>query len=283
MPLKGATLKVLGPERDIDFYYLGDEGDPDLRSELRQALGFIDTSLPPVSDAVPATPPMPAESRSGGFSSAALAHAVHRAGVCRSRRQGLQQHQRGAVDRVEKQAAAVRRRRRMGRRLQGGNQGQLFLERDVESAQGASQGPARLLQDRTPWQRQRDTLGIERRGKERRTARHPQRDPAGRIQGQGEGHRVNPSRQLPDDPALRPAGRDRQPNCQQENLLDRVQERRHQNLGRSEICRLRAVRRLANRSRCEPTSNASWIRTRDSSTSRSKREARRVHRPGGTR
>jgi hypothetical protein len=60
LPLRGAMLKVLGPERDIDFYYLGDEGDPDLRSELRQALGFIDTSLPPVSAAVQATPPMPA-------------------------------------------------------------------------------------------------------------------------------------------------------------------------------------------------------------------------------
>ena len=38
LPLRGATHQVLGPERDIDFYYLGDPGDPDLRSELRQAL-----------------------------------------------------------------------------------------------------------------------------------------------------------------------------------------------------------------------------------------------------
>src|SRR5262249_53918291 len=27
LPLKGATISVLAPERDIDFYYLGDEGD----------------------------------------------------------------------------------------------------------------------------------------------------------------------------------------------------------------------------------------------------------------
>lgn len=31
LPLKGATLSVLGPEKDIDYYYLGDEGDPSLR------------------------------------------------------------------------------------------------------------------------------------------------------------------------------------------------------------------------------------------------------------
>jgi hypothetical protein len=40
---------VLGPERDIDFYYLGDPGDP----SLRHALGFIETGLPPVEAAVP--------------------------------------------------------------------------------------------------------------------------------------------------------------------------------------------------------------------------------------
>src|ERR1700682_868322 len=49
LPLKGATINVLGPERDIDFYYLGDEGDP----SLRRALGFIDAGLPQVSVAVP--------------------------------------------------------------------------------------------------------------------------------------------------------------------------------------------------------------------------------------
>jgi hypothetical protein len=43
---------VLGPERDIDFYYLGDEGDP----SLRHALGFIDSGLPPVESAVPQAP-----------------------------------------------------------------------------------------------------------------------------------------------------------------------------------------------------------------------------------
>src|SRR5262249_19065641 len=31
LPLKGASISVPGPERDIDFYYLGDEGDPSLR------------------------------------------------------------------------------------------------------------------------------------------------------------------------------------------------------------------------------------------------------------
>jgi beta-lactamase superfamily II metal-dependent hydrolase len=55
LPLAGATLSVLGPERDIDFYYLGKEGDP----SLRRLLGFIDTSLPEVSAAVPEASAVP--------------------------------------------------------------------------------------------------------------------------------------------------------------------------------------------------------------------------------
>jgi hypothetical protein len=49
LPLKGASISVLGPERDIDFYYLGNEGDP----SLRHALGLIEAGLPSVSSAVP--------------------------------------------------------------------------------------------------------------------------------------------------------------------------------------------------------------------------------------
>jgi hypothetical protein len=49
LPLKGATISVLGPERDIDYYYLGKKGDPSLRS----ALAFIDTGLPDPATAVP--------------------------------------------------------------------------------------------------------------------------------------------------------------------------------------------------------------------------------------
>ena len=50
LPLKNTdvTVSVLGPENDIDFYYLGKEGDPALRR-----LGFIDTGLPDPSTAVP--------------------------------------------------------------------------------------------------------------------------------------------------------------------------------------------------------------------------------------
>ena len=49
LPLNGASISVLGPERDIDFYYLGNEGDP----SLRHALGLIEAGLPSVSSAVP--------------------------------------------------------------------------------------------------------------------------------------------------------------------------------------------------------------------------------------
>jgi hypothetical protein len=52
LPLNGASISVLGPERDIDFYYLGDEGDPSLRHALR----FIDAGLPPVASVVPEAP-----------------------------------------------------------------------------------------------------------------------------------------------------------------------------------------------------------------------------------
>jgi beta-lactamase superfamily II metal-dependent hydrolase len=58
LPLNGATLSVLGPENDIDFYYLGDEGDP----KLRHALGFIDSGLPDIAAAVPEESAIPAPS-----------------------------------------------------------------------------------------------------------------------------------------------------------------------------------------------------------------------------
>jgi hypothetical protein len=52
LALNGASISVLGPERDIDFYYLGDDGDPSLRNALR----FIDSGLPPVESVVPEAP-----------------------------------------------------------------------------------------------------------------------------------------------------------------------------------------------------------------------------------
>jgi hypothetical protein len=49
LPLQGARLSILGPENDIDYYYLGDEGDPN----LRHTFGFIDSGLPDAATAVP--------------------------------------------------------------------------------------------------------------------------------------------------------------------------------------------------------------------------------------
>jgi beta-lactamase superfamily II metal-dependent hydrolase len=58
LPLDGATIRVIGPERDIDYYYLGDPGDPKLRkglrNGLRSALGLIENGLPNAAEAVPA-------------------------------------------------------------------------------------------------------------------------------------------------------------------------------------------------------------------------------------
>ena len=56
LPLKGATVSVLGPEKDIDFYYLGRPGDP----SLRRALGLIDSGLPDPATAVPNDKNIPA-------------------------------------------------------------------------------------------------------------------------------------------------------------------------------------------------------------------------------
>jgi hypothetical protein len=66
---KEVTISVLGPERDIDYYYLGDPGNPKLRSSLRSAMNFIETGLPPVEAAVPdpAKVPLPANIDPGDF------------------------------------------------------------------------------------------------------------------------------------------------------------------------------------------------------------------------
>jgi hypothetical protein len=55
LPLKHASISVLGPETDIDFYYLGREGDP----SLRRLMGFIDAGLPDVAAAVPQADAIP--------------------------------------------------------------------------------------------------------------------------------------------------------------------------------------------------------------------------------
>lgn len=56
---------MLGPERDIDYYYLGDPGDPKLRSSL----SLIENGLPPIEAAVPdpANVPTPTNIDSADF------------------------------------------------------------------------------------------------------------------------------------------------------------------------------------------------------------------------
>jgi hypothetical protein len=56
LPLKDASIRVLGPETEIDFYYLGKEGDP----SLRHLFGFIDAGLPDATAAVPEADKVPA-------------------------------------------------------------------------------------------------------------------------------------------------------------------------------------------------------------------------------
>jgi hypothetical protein len=67
LPLKGASISVLAPEKDIDFYYLGKAGDPSLRRlgderdrRRERLLGFIDGGLPDPATAVPRASAIPA-------------------------------------------------------------------------------------------------------------------------------------------------------------------------------------------------------------------------------
>ena len=52
LPLNGASISVLGPERDIDFYYLGDDGEHSLRHDLL----IIYEGLHQVTSVVPEAP-----------------------------------------------------------------------------------------------------------------------------------------------------------------------------------------------------------------------------------
>lgn len=52
LPLVGASISVLGPEPDIDLYYLGDPGD----RSLRHTLAFIDSEFLSVESAIPDAP-----------------------------------------------------------------------------------------------------------------------------------------------------------------------------------------------------------------------------------
>ena len=52
LPLNGATIRVLGPEEDIDRFYLGAEADPDLQGLMATGAAFRDKPAPPLT-AVP--------------------------------------------------------------------------------------------------------------------------------------------------------------------------------------------------------------------------------------
>jgi hypothetical protein len=118
LPLKSATISVLGPERDIDFYYLGDEGDP----SLRHALAFIDSGPPPVEAAVPEVPVSapenlgPADFRQlrSRMRSTALAFADLDGKVCNNTSVV-------AFAGMKEQATSFWRRRRVGRSVQEGH------------------------------------------------------------------------------------------------------------------------------------------------------------------
>jgi hypothetical protein len=47
LPLTGAAIRVLGPERDIDRFYLGEEADPDMQQLIAGGALFRDAPPPP--------------------------------------------------------------------------------------------------------------------------------------------------------------------------------------------------------------------------------------------
>ena len=254
---------------DIDFYYLGDPGDP------VAATARWGSSTPACRRSLPRCPtaadvPTPANLDPADFRqlrsrmlSTALAFADLDGKVCNNTSVVL-------LDRMERQAAAVRRRCRMGSGLQGG-QGQLRLERDVEQAQGSSSnGPLAFLKighhgsvNATPWQMPGAAKG------EPLAILDAILPVASKAERQGGG--FDASWQLRDDPAVRPAGGDRQSGVQHQDLCSGFCQGRPEDVGRAEIRQVREASRSPSRSRFAPISSACWGRTA-SSTLRSTRK-----------
>ena len=151
----------------------------------------------------------------------------------RSRRQGIvdpEQPQRRAADRVEEAPAAVRRRRRVGRRVQG-RQAQRQLERDVgEAPQDAPEGAARLPQDRPSRQHQRHAAARGRPKTKKATADgvYAILDTILPVPKKGEAHRpgdrLDRTGVLQPDSGVQAAGRPRPAREQHADLRRRAQE-----------------------------------------------------------
>ena len=147
---RDATIHVLAPEKDIDHFYLGEETDNSLK-------GFQGVSSAARRGRPGLRPRPPRRPTSAPATSACCSRGMLSNGLAFAAKDIVdpEQPERGAADRMEETAAAVRRRRRVGRRVQGG-QAQRQLERDVgEAPRDPPEGAARLPEDRPSRQHQR--------------------------------------------------------------------------------------------------------------------------------
>ena len=254
LPLNGANISVLGPERDIDFYYLGDEGDP----SLRRALGFIESGLPPVSAAVPE----PAGGRDARRISIPPTSASCARACCRRRSPSPISTARSAT--TPASCCCIEWK---GKRL-------LFVG-DAEWDGGFKKGKGNCAWN-VMWNLRKKQLngplaflkighhgsvnatpvGTDVRGQQGRAAGHSRCDPSRSFESQGQGGRLDASGQLSNDPADRPSRRDRKAGIQHEELRRGVQEGRPKNVDRAEVRRVREASRSPSRSRFAPISSA---------------------------
>ena len=120
------TIHVLAPEKDIDHYYLGEATDASLKG-LSRRRRVIRGELPAGGRCLAdehqrrRLPPPP------------VTPALQRPGLRRKRHHHPEQRERGAPHRMEEEAPAVRRGRRVGWRVQGG-EAERELERHVGEA-----------------------------------------------------------------------------------------------------------------------------------------------------
>ena len=195
LPLKGATISVLGPEQDIDFYYLGDEGDP------------VAAPCPGIHRHGPAAPcrrrcrtrkrlPAPANIDPADFRqlrsrmlSTALAFADLDGKVCNNTSVVL------LIEWKGKRLLFVGDAEWDGG-FKKGKKANCSWNVMWNLRKKQLDGPLAFLQDRPSWQRQRHAVGTDGRGQQGRAAGHSRCDPSRGVEGEGQGGRFDASGQL---------------------------------------------------------------------------------------
>ncbi len=223
--LKDATIRVLAPEKDIDHFYLGETQDISLKGF--QAAGSSARSREKSSQG---SGPAPTNISAGDFRR--LQSGMLSNGLAFAAKDSAIQNNMSVVLLIEwkKRRLSVRRRRRVGTRVQGW-QGQRQLERDVGAAPpDPPQGSGRFPEDRPPRKHQRYAAGCRASaeaqegggGPWRREhlpdARYAAAGSQVRKEADGPGDRLHRTGVLQSDSRMLGAGRSRPPGAQYEKL-----------------------------------------------------------------